>query len=132
MSDSSARPLSPHLSVYKMHPGMVMSGLHRITGVALTAGLALLVWWLVAAAAGPDYFLVVQGVIGSRIGKLALLGWTFSLFWHFGTGLRHLAFDMGLCLKNGPALRAGWAVAVFAVAATGLSWAVGCATLYVK
>ena len=132
MSNSSARPLSPHLSVYKLHPAMIMSGLHRITGMCLTIGLVLLTWWLVAAAAGPDYFAVVQGLLGSIIGKLALVGWTFSVFYHLGTGIRHLAFDMGLWLDNGPALRAGWTVVVFAVSATAVAWAIGCLTLAVK
>jgi len=125
MSNSSSRPLSPHLSVYKMHPGMIMSGLHRITGMALVAGLVLLVWWLVAAAAGPDSFALVQGLIGTWIGKLALLGWTFSVFYHFGTGIRHLVFDMGMCLSNEAALRAGWTAVVFAAGATGLVWVIG-------
>ena len=130
MSNSSSRPLSPHLSVYKMHPGMLMSGLHRITGLALTAGLLLLVWWLVAAAAGPDYFAAVQGVIGSFIGKLALLGWTFSVFYHFGTGIRHIAFDLGLALGKECSVYAGWVVVAGALGLTALTWAIGCAVLY--
>ena len=132
MAQSSSRPLSPHLSVYKMHPGMIMSGLHRITGMALVFGLVLLTWWLIAAAVGPDAFAKVQWLLGTWIGKLALLGWTFSLFYHFGTGLRHLCFDMGLFLSNEGAIRAGWTAAVFALAATGLVWTIGCAVLYVK
>ncbi len=132
MAYSSSRPLSPHLSIYKMHPGMIMSGLHRITGVALTVGLVLMSWWLIAAAMGPDAFARVQWLLGTVIGKLALLGWTFSLFYHFGTGLRHLAFDVGLFLGKDSSVRAGWMVVVFAIAATGLTWAAGCAVLYVK
>ncbi len=125
MAQSSSRPLSPHLSIYKMHPGMIMSGLHRITGFALTVGLVLMTWWLVAAATGPDSFARVQWLLGTLIGKLALLGWTFSLFYHFGTGLRHLCFDMGLFLSNEGALRAGWTAAVFALGATGITWVIG-------
>ena len=132
MSNSSSRPLSPHLSVYKMHPGMVMSGLHRITGLALTVGLLLLVWWLVAAAAGPDSFAVVQGVLGTWIGKLALLGWTFSIFYHLGTGIRHIGYDLGLFLGKEGSVYAGWVVVVAALGLTALAWAIGCAVLYVK
>ncbi len=132
MAYSSSRPLSPHLSIYKMHPGMIMSGLHRITGVALTIGLILMSWWLIAAATGPEAFARVQWLLGTVIGKLALLGWTFSLFYHFGTGLRHLAFDVGLFLEKDVALRAGWVVVVFSILATGLTWAAACTVLYVK
>ena len=132
MSNSSNRPLSPHLSVYKIHPGMVMSMMHRITGAGMVVGLVILTWWLVAAAAGPDSFAVVQGLLHTWIGQLALLGWTFCLFYHFGTGLRHLAFDMGYFLSNEGALRAGWTAVVFAVAGTGLAWAIGFIALGVK
>ena len=40
------RPLSPHLSIYRFAYTMALSILHRITGVALSAGLVLLVVWL--------------------------------------------------------------------------------------
>jgi succinate dehydrogenase / fumarate reductase cytochrome b subunit len=125
MSNSSSRPLSPFLSVYKLEPSMIMSGLHRITGFALTIGLVLLVWWLVAAAAGPDYFSVIQGLLGTWIGKLALLGWTFSIFYHLGTGLRHLAFDTGRCLTKEGIDRSGWTVVFAAVGLTIVAWIIG-------
>jgi succinate dehydrogenase / fumarate reductase cytochrome b subunit len=111
---------------------MVMSGLHRITGMGLAIGLALLTWWLVAAAAGPDAFAFVQRVLATWIGQLALLGWTFSLFYHFGTGIRHLTFDIGKCLSKEGINRSGWTVVVFAIAATGLTWVIGYAALGVK
>ncbi len=122
MSNSSSRPLSPFLSVYKLEPSMIMSGLHRITGFALTIGLVLLTWWLVAAAAGPDYFAVIQGLLGTWIGKLALFGWTFSIFYHLGTGLRHLAFDTGRCLTKDGIVSSGWTVVVAAVGLTIVAW----------
>jgi len=104
---------------------MVMSGLHRITGFALTIGLVLLTWWLVAAAAGPDYFAVIQGLLGLWIGKLALFGWTFSVFYHLGTGLRHLAFDTGRCLTKEGIDRSGWTVVVAASGLTVVAWIIG-------
>ena len=48
------RPISPHLSIYKPMLTMMMSIVHRITGMALYFGTALLVWWLVAAASGSE------------------------------------------------------------------------------
>ncbi len=129
---NSSRPLSPFLSVYKLQPSMVMSGLHRITGFALTIGLLLLTWWLVAAAAGPDYFAVVQGLLGTWIGKLALLGWTFSIFYHLGTGVRHLGFDLGYCLSKAGIDGSGWSVVFFAAALTVVTWIVGCVALAAK
>ena len=53
MHRNPARPLSPHLSIWRWGPHMAVSILHRVTGAGLAmVGLALLVWWLVAAASG--------------------------------------------------------------------------------
>lgn len=90
------RPLSPHLQIYRWAPTMLASILNRATGVALSAGALLLVWWLAAAAAGPDAFAEVQGFVRSPIGLILLLGWTASLFYHLFGGLRHLAWDIGI------------------------------------
>ncbi len=84
------RPLSPHLQVYRPQLTSVLSILHRITGVALAIGTLLLVWWLIAAAAGPGAYDAAQGFIGSILGRLLLLGWTFALFYHLANGIRHL------------------------------------------
>ena len=69
MADSrnAGRPLSPHLQVYKKSLTMTLSIVHRITGVALSAGTLLLVWWLTAAATSDQYFDLVQAVFGSWI-----------------------------------------------------------------
>ncbi|MFD1697048.1 succinate dehydrogenase, cytochrome b556 subunit [Roseibium aestuarii] len=89
------RPLSPHLQIYKLILTMVMSILHRITGGALYFGTLLLAWWLIAAAAGPEYFEFVNGIYGSIIGRLILFGFTWALVHHMLGGLRHFIWDMG-------------------------------------
>ena len=107
---SHDRPLSPHLQVYRPQITSVLSILHRITGVALAAGGILLVYWLVAAASGPDAFATAQAFIGSFFGRLFLLGWTFALFYHFCNGIRHLTWDAGWGLELPMVYRTGWAV----------------------
>ncbi|TVR81873.1 MAG: succinate dehydrogenase, cytochrome b556 subunit [Rhodospirillales bacterium] len=92
---SSQRPLSPHLQIYRPQITSVLSILHRVTGVALTAGTLLLTWWLVAAASGPGPFATVQGFLGSWFGHLLLWAFTFSLFYHLSNGIRHLLWDFG-------------------------------------
>ena len=89
------RPLSPHLQVYKPMLTMMMSIIHRITGAALYFGMFLLVWWLVAAAAGPAYFDFVNGLFGSWFGRLILFGFTWALLHHMVGGVRHLVWDTG-------------------------------------
>ncbi|MFD0916681.1 succinate dehydrogenase, cytochrome b556 subunit [Pseudahrensia aquimaris] len=103
MSDAprlKERPLSPHLSIYKPIPTMVMSILHRITGVALYAGTILIAWWLIAAASGPDAFATANGVFTSIIGKIILFGFTFALMHHMLGGLKHLVQDTGRGLEK--------------------------------
>lgn len=100
MSESStprlkARPLSPHLQVYRLTLTMTMSIVHRITGAALYFGILLVAWWLLAAGSGPNAYAIFEGFIGSLIGRLVLFGYTWALLHHALGGLRHLIWDMG-------------------------------------
>jgi succinate dehydrogenase / fumarate reductase cytochrome b subunit len=91
----AARPLSPHLQIYKMPVNMVMSIVHRITGGALYVGTVLAVWVLVAAASGPDAFAYVTGLLGTWPGLLVLFGYTWALLHHLVGGIRHFIWDTG-------------------------------------
>ncbi len=97
MADSkpAARPLSPHLQIYRPMLTMMMSIMHRITGVALYFGMILLVWWLTAASLSDHYFDLVQGFFGHWFGRLVLFGFTWALLHHMLGGLRHLLWDTG-------------------------------------
>ena len=92
---SKERPISPHLQIYRPQISSVLSILHRMTGVALTVGTAVLVWWLLAAATGPDAYATAQRFIGSFIGQILMFGWTFAFFYHLCNGIRHLFWDAG-------------------------------------
>ena len=74
-----ARPLSPHIQIYKFMLTFVMSGFHRVTGLVLYFGIVLLVWWLLAAASGPNAYAWVQWFYGTWIGRLVLLGFMWGL-----------------------------------------------------
>jgi succinate dehydrogenase / fumarate reductase cytochrome b subunit len=123
------RPLSPHLQVYKPQLTSMLSILHRLTGVTLAIGTLLLVWWLIAAATGPEAYDTVQGFIGSIIGRLALLGWTFALFYHLANGIRHLTWDTGRGFELSTAYTTGWLVVIAAIVLTLVSWVGGYAAL---
>ncbi|MBL8903636.1 MAG: succinate dehydrogenase, cytochrome b556 subunit [Rhizobiales bacterium] len=92
---SAARPLSPHLQIYRPMLTMMMSIMHRITGVGLYFGMVLLVWWLTAASVSDSYFEFVQGFFGHWFGRLLLFGFTWALIHHALGGLRHLLWDTG-------------------------------------
>ncbi len=123
------RPLSPHLQVYKPQLTSVLSILHRITGVALALGTLLLVWWLVAAATGPGAYDAAQGFIGSILGRLLLLGWTYALFYHLANGIRHLLWDAGWGFELSTAYTTGWLVVIVSIVLTLVSWLGGYAAL---
>jgi succinate dehydrogenase / fumarate reductase cytochrome b subunit len=122
---SADRPLSPHLQIYRWQLTSVMSIFHRATGVALSAGTILLVWWLVAAASGPDAYEGVQEFLGSWIGLLLLFGWTVSLFYHLCNGIRHLVWDTGHALDLKSTYPGGWAVVAATAVLTLAAWIAG-------
>lgn len=122
---SGNRPLSPHLQVYRLQWTMLLSISHRITGVGLAVGTLLLVYWLAAAAAGPESFATAQAIVGSFIGRLFLFGWTFALFYHLCNGIRHLVWDAGYGFELDDAYRSGLAVVGASVALTVSSWILG-------
>lgn len=119
------RPLSPHLQIYRPQLTSVLSILHRLTGIALVAGTLLLVWWLVAVAAGPAAFETVQGFIGSWFGRALLLGWSYALFYHLANGIRHLAWDAGWGFELKTVYLTGWTVIWASVVLTLLAWILG-------
>lgn len=121
------RPLSPHLQVYRPQITSVLSITHRGTGLALTVGSWLLVWWLLAAAAGPDAFSTAQWFWGSWIGLLLLFGWSYSLFFHLCNGIRHLVWDCGYGFDLRTTYKSGWTVIVASLVLTLLAWAIGLA-----
>ena len=126
---SPNRPLSPHLQVYKPQLTSVLSILHRATGIALAVGTLLLVWWLVAAATGENAFADVQAFIGSWIGKLLLLGWSFAIFYHMCNGIRHLFWDAGRGYELETAYATGRIVVAAAIILTIGAWLWGYASM---
>ncbi len=95
MRQTDSRPLSPHLQIYRPMLTMMLSIIHRITGAALYFGMALLGWWVFAAAMGPEAYASFQAVAGSIPGQLILFGFTWALVHHLIGGLRHLIWDTG-------------------------------------
>ncbi|KRE09677.1 succinate dehydrogenase [Bosea sp. Root381] len=91
----AARPLSPHLQIYRWSWTMAMSIAHRVTGTGLYLGTVLIAAWLVAAASGPAAYDAAQAVAGSIIGLLVLFLYSFALLHHMVGGLRHFIWDMG-------------------------------------
>ena len=119
------RPLSPHISIYSWKFTMLLSILHRATGIALGVGALLLVYWLCAAASGPAAFADAQGFIGSWFGLLVLFGFSYALFYHLCNGIRHLFWDAGYGFELTTAWSSALATVAVSVALTVLAWIAG-------
>jgi succinate dehydrogenase / fumarate reductase, cytochrome b subunit len=121
----AARPLSPHLQVYRWQLTSVLSILHRATGIGLSVGAILLVLWLIGAAWSPELYAGVQWFIGSWLGLVLLFGWTASLFYHLCNGIRHLWWDTGQGLELSAVYASGWTVLAATAVLTVLAWGFG-------
>ncbi len=116
------RPLSPHLQIYRPQLTSVLSITHRATGVFLTLGTLVLVYWLIAAAAGAESFAHAQALMGSMLGQLLLFLWTMALFYHLCNGIRHVFWDAGYGFELESTYKSGKAVVISSLVLTLLCW----------
>ena len=118
------RPMSPHLSHWKWRPNMAVSILHRVTGNAMAFGaVVLFVWWLLAAASGPAAYATFFGYARGPLGLIVGVGFTWVVFQHMGTGVRHLVMDTGANYEIHANQRSAVATMIFSVAMTAVVWA---------
>ncbi|PXA97464.1 succinate dehydrogenase, cytochrome b556 subunit [Nostoc sp. 3335mG] len=117
-----ARPTSPHLQIYRWTITMAMSILHRATGIANYAGMALLAIWLLAAAWDQNALDTVNLVYGNWFGQVVLFGFTWSLVHHMCGGLRHWVWDFAVMMEPGRREALAWGTLVASVTITLLIW----------
>jgi succinate dehydrogenase / fumarate reductase cytochrome b subunit len=89
----SARPVSPHIQIYKPQLTSVLSILHRITGVIAFAGAICILFWLVSLAWDAPMYGFMREVAVSIPVQVFLFIWSLSLIYHLLNGIRHLAWD---------------------------------------
>lgn len=116
------RPTSPHLSIYRPQITSVLSILHRLTGVALYAGTALMLWWLWVLAYSPEHYSQMMECLASIPAKILLIGWTIAFYYHFANGIRHLFWDMGKGFSLSATTKSGWLVVAFTLAMVAITW----------
>ena len=119
---NTARPLSPHLSIYRWPITMTLSILHRMTGVALSVGLIAFAAWLMTAAGEPRAHAQFNELASSLIGRIALIAWSAAFFFHLANGIRHLIWDAGRGLEKAQANASAWFVVVTTLVLTVLFW----------
>ena len=103
------RPLSPFL-VYRFMYTMVLSFVHRLTGVFMSMGALLLTFALVALAGDAASFERARACFGHWTMRLAMLALTVSFFYHLSNGIRHLLWDLGWGFEKAQARRSAWVV----------------------
>lgn len=110
--NNKPRPLSPHLQVYSPQMTSMLSLFHRATGVALSLGLIVFVWWLVSLSIGGDAYICFTTFANSIIGKIMLAGWAWALCYHLCTGVRHLFWDMGYGFELPTVYKSAWTIII--------------------
>ena len=136
MARNTARPLSPHLTIWRWGPHMLVSILHRVCGVVLaTAGTAMFVWWLTALAGGAEsyasfhHWVVKADVPGGLAGfanvvaKIVAIGLSWAFFQHLANGVRHFVLDLGAGYELRINKLGALATIAFSVTATIVMWA---------
>ena len=121
-SGAHERPLSPHLQIYRPQISSTLSILHRITGVALCLGLAMCTFYLFALAYNPDCLKTCTGKYNSLIIKIVLGGFSYALFFHLCTGIRHLFWDMGKGYEVKNMNATGWIAILASIVLTAGFW----------
>tara|TARA_Y100000589_G_scaffold180452_1_gene170795 strand:- start:248 stop:622 length:375 start_codon:yes stop_codon:yes gene_type:complete len=116
------RPLSPHLQVYKPQVTSILSIFHRMTGVALSFGLVILVGWIFSLSLGEVFFSYYSFFLGSWLGLLVMFLFTFALNYHFCNGVRHLFWDAGYGYEISTVYKSGLAVVIVSLLLTCLIW----------
>jgi succinate dehydrogenase / fumarate reductase cytochrome b subunit len=121
LSSAANRPLSPFL-LYRWQYTMALSFLHRVTGCALSVGLFLFVYWLIAVATGAEAYQRALVVFKHPLTRIALIAFSFAFFYHLLNGVRHLVWDVGVGLERKVARLSGWVTFLGAIALTISFW----------
>jgi len=110
---SHAKPLSPHIQIYKPQISSFTSIFHRATGIFLYIGVVLICWAIVHYAYQVE--ILADGEIEEKtcdcswkyLVYVAVLMWSFSLYYHMCNGIRHLFWDIGKGFEKKTANRNG-------------------------
>lgn len=118
---SKERPVNLDLTKFSFPLPAIASITHRITGVALFAAIAYLLWLLGVALESPAGFAQVSATLGQVLPKLVLLAVLAALLYHLLAGLKHLVMDFGHWETLGGAQRASQAVFALTIIGTVLA-----------
>ncbi|MDB6062488.1 MAG: succinate dehydrogenase, cytochrome b556 subunit [Verrucomicrobiaceae bacterium] len=95
-SVNKQRPVNLDIGTISLPITAYASLLHRISGVALFIGVAILMWLLDSSLSSEDGFNAVKALFDSFLCKLIVWGVLAVLIYHTVAGIRHLTMDLGI------------------------------------
>lgn len=93
---NSQRPVNLDLRTIKLPVTAYTSILHRISGVILFFGIAVMLYALDKSLVSEEGFAEVQACLTSPLAKLVIWGLLSALLYHLVAGIRHLIMDLGV------------------------------------
>jgi len=116
------RPLSPHLTIHRKVQTALLSIAHRITGIGLSLGSLLLVFWLLILIMGEEYYYFINIFLNTFIGKLILFVWSLGLVYHLLNGIRYLIWSTEYFMNIKIIFFSGYIVIIMTIFFTSLLW----------
>jgi succinate dehydrogenase / fumarate reductase cytochrome b subunit len=90
------RPVNLDIGTIALPITAYTSILHRVSGVFLVAGMAVLIWLLGTSLSGPEGFEQAKACLSSFWGKLVVWSVLIGLSYHSAAGVKHLIMDAGI------------------------------------
>jgi len=117
-----ARPMSPHLTIYKPQLTSMLSITHRGTGLLLSGVISGFSIGMMALPSHYPYYLnmVAQMQMGPAIIFAAKFAIVFPFMFHTFNGIRHLIWDMGYGFSLRALYQSGYSVLALAVVAASI------------
>ncbi len=119
------RPKSPNMQNYRPQLTSVLSIGHRLSGLGLSLATFTLAGWLLAGAAGPRVFAMMQSLMLSVPGLVVLFLVTLAFNYHLCNGIRHLFWDSVHGLELRTIYISGWIVLLASFMLTLAFWTWG-------
>lgn len=93
---NSKRPVNLDLTQFKFPLPAITSIIHRITGVILFIGIAILLWGFDLSLTSEQGFNQLAAVMEGFFPKVILWGIVSALLYHLVAGIKHLLMDLGI------------------------------------
>jgi len=116
------KPMSPHLSIYRFKINMILSIMHRVTGIINYFGSLILAIWIVSAATSENAFNTISSYLATPLGLLILIGFTWSVMHHMLGGIRHFIWDVGWGFSKKAVKFLSWASLFGSITLTAIIW----------